>query len=145
MRRYRLRWVDRLPTAPSATRSPPDRRPLLQGVRDIGKGWESWRRRERPLVSSRGGGNTESRFFTPVRERWTSSPDGGDATAPDWRTDHPIELLCGRRSIDRFPENRPQFVVYLLILLGPGTPGMMLGAAPPESGPLCVKYVPAIV
>ena len=25
-------------------------------------------------------------------------------------------------SIDRFPENRPQFVVYLLILLGPGTP-----------------------
>jgi len=24
--------------------------------------------------------------------------------------------------IDRFPENRPQFVVYLLILLGPGTP-----------------------
>ena len=37
-------------------------------------------------------------------------------------------------SIDRFPENRPQFVVYLLILLGPGTPAC----------PLCVKYVSVI-
>jgi len=27
-------------------------------------------------------------------------------------------------TIDNFPENRPQFVVYLLILLGLGTPGL---------------------
>jgi len=26
--------------------------------------------------------------------------------------------------------------------IGARHPGMMLGAAPPESGPLCVKYVP---